>query len=69
MTTFEAGTRVRVTPRFAEGKTDTDGSYAAHVGKEGIVTETFTEPDAFVRVDMPETDFPWLYLPEELEAV
>ena len=69
MNTFTAGQKVRITPKYAESPFNTDNSFEALVGKEGTVTEARSECGRYVRVDLPETEWPWLYLPEELEAV
>lgn len=69
MTTFTKDQKVRITPKFAEGHEDSDGSYAAKVGVEGTVLDATHETSDFVNVAIPGEGFPWLFLPEELEAV
>ena len=69
MNTFTVGQKVRITPKFAEGHEYSDGSYDAKVGVEGIVRIATHEGSDFALVDLPGEDFPWLFLPEELEAV
>jgi len=69
MNTFAAGQKVRVAPEYAEGngqlKEDND-----LVGKVGVISST---DSYFLEVDLDEPanyhSNPYLFLPEELEAV
>jgi membrane protein implicated in regulation of membrane protease activity len=69
MTTFSKGQKVRITPEYAKASGHTDTSFEALVGKEGSVVEAITDCGQYVRVDLHETEWAWLFLPEELEAV
>jgi membrane protein implicated in regulation of membrane protease activity len=69
MNTFTKDQRVRITPEYAKADGHTDTSFEKLVGKVGIVTEALSECGQYVRVALPETEWAWLFLPEELEAV
>jgi len=69
MNTFKAGQKVRITPKFAEDHDDSDGSYTAKVGVEGTVQPPSHDESVYVAVQLPGEEFPWLFIPEELETV
>lgn len=69
MNTFTKDQKVRITPKFAEGHEGSDNSYSAKVGVVGIVRDATHAESTFVNVAIPGEGFPWLFLPEELEAV
>jgi hypothetical protein len=70
MTTFTAGTRVRVTEEYAKSGYDSDGSLEATVGKVGEVRTDANPVDSdYVEVTFAFSDFTWLFFPDELEAV
>jgi hypothetical protein len=70
MNTFTAGQKVRVTEEYAKSNIDTDGSLEAVVGKVGIVrTDANPAESEYVTVQLPHTEWYWLFFPEELEAV
>jgi len=69
MNTFTKDQKVRITPKYAEDAQSGDGSMEEMVGKEGIVRTTTHAGSDYVPVKLDGEDFPWLFLPEELEAV
>ena len=69
MTTFKAGTRVRITPEYAKDARSGDGSMEALVGTEGVARNRTHEGSPYVPVLLDGEKTPWLFLSEELEAV